>query len=94
MLFIETIALVLTPIIVAGITQLVKTLPIIAAASLRVPIIRAIVAVLSLITAIMLLILGDITHEEFDPGLVETAVLAVFNALSATGIWYFTKKMR
>lgn len=91
--FIEVILVMVIPAVIAGMTQLIKNLPVIAAASLRVPIIRAIVAILSLLSAVMLLLVGDITYEDFDPGLIETAVLASFNALVATGVWIASKKL-
>ena len=54
----------------------------------RKTIIRALLAVLALRGAVLTQWIGE---GELTPGLVETAFFAVFNAVAATGIYFYRK---
>lgn len=77
------------PVIVTNATSAVKRLKTIKLSDHRIAIIRAVVAVLSLLAAALSTMVGD---GVFDQTLVETAVLAVFNAVGATALYYYAKK--
>lgn len=87
---IEAVLALVAPFVVRYATSIVKAVPMIAnAASWRIPVIRALVAVLSLIAAVLTQMLGE---GEVDPALVDTAVLTVFNAAVATWLYARSKK--
>jgi len=87
---IELLLALVMPFLVAGSTQAVKGVRAIAmAASWRVPVIRAIVAVLSLVGAILT---ASIDGGTIGEGMVETTALTVFNAVAATFIYFKTKR--
>ena len=83
------ISVAVMPWIVKTVTGNLKQLKPIPDLGHRVLIIRAIVAVLSLFGAVLSVQIGDL--NEIDGALVETAALAVFNALMATWLYYGKK---
>jgi len=77
-----------TPAIVTAVTGYIKKLGTLPIADNRVLWIRAIVAVLALIGAGLTQVVGG---EALDGGLVEAAILALFNAAAAT--WLYTRSV-
>lgn len=86
---IEAIMIVASPFIVTGITSLTKNISVILNSGIRITLVRAIVAVLSLITAILSQAIGEGT---LDPSLIDTTVMTVVNAGVATFLYLATKK--
>lgn len=87
---IEILLALVMPFLVAGSTQAVKGLSVIAnAAAWRVPVIRAIVAVLSLVGAILT---ASVDGGTIESGMVEATALTVFNAVLATFIYFKAKQ--
>jgi len=86
---IEVFMVVVMPFIVKALTGVVKNIGPIPMLGYRVMIIRAIVAVLSLVGAILTVLVGDMAAGDIDPALVETAVLTVVNAVVAT--WWYVR---
>lgn len=87
---IELIMVVAMPFLVKISTGAVKQLGVIAnAAAWRVPVIRAVVAVFSLIGAILTASIGEGTLE---PGMVETTAYTVLNAGVATWLYWRSKQ--
>lgn len=87
---IEAVIALVAPVAVTTLTSVIKKAPQIAgAAGLRVPIVRAVVAVLSLIAAVLTQMIGEGTVE---PGMVETTVYTVFNAVVATALYFWATK--
>ena len=84
---IETIMAVAMPFIVKSLTQFIKGVGPIPMLGYRVLIVRAIVAILSLLGAVGTILVGDMSGGDIDPGLIETAVLAVVNAGIATWLY-------
>jgi hypothetical protein len=84
------ISFAVMPFLVKSSTEYFKTLKPIPTAAHRVLIIRAVVAVLSLFGAVLSVTIGDL--NKVDGALVETAAIAVFNALMATWLYYGPKK--
>ena len=82
-------SVIVMPWLVKWTTGKIKEVGPIPVMAYRVAIIRAIVAVLSLLGAVLSVWVGDL--HEIDGALVETAALAIFNALMATWL-YFGKK--
>lgn len=78
-----------TPVVVTYVTGWVKQIGTLPEASNRVVWIRAVVAILALVGAGLTQWSGG---ETLDSALVETAVLAVFNAIAATWLYYVSKK--
>lgn len=88
---IETIIAVVMPVVVTFGSQLIKQVPVIAnAASWRIPVIRAVVAVLSLIGAVLTQMIGG---EAVTDGMIETTALAVFNGVGATLLYFYLSKV-
>ncbi len=83
-------SVIVMPWIVKASTSYFKELGQIPMMAHRVLIVRAIVAVLSLLGAVLSLTIGDL--NEIDGALIETTALAVFNALTATFLYYGNKK--
>lgn len=81
-------SVVVMPWLVKATTNQVKELGPIPMLPYRITIVRAIVAVLSLFGAVLSVTIGDL--NEIDGALVETAAIAVFNALVAT--WLYIRK--
>lgn len=75
------------PVAVMWVTGIVKNVQPIPQQTNRVLWVRAVVAVLAVIGAILTQIAGG---DVLNPGLVETAVLALFNAGAAT--WLYTSR--
>lgn len=86
----EAFMVVAMPFIVKALTDVVKKVGPIPMLDYRVTIIRAIVAVLSLLGALLTVIVGDVAVGDIDPGLIETAILTVVNAAVAT--WWYLRK--
>jgi hypothetical protein len=82
-------SVIVMPWLVKWTTGKVKEIGPIPMLAYRVAIVRAIVAVLSLAGAVLSVTIGDL--NEVDGALVETAAIAVFNALMATWL-YLGKK--
>lgn len=80
------------PWIVKGLTSRIKGLGGLPVLAHRVAIIRAVVAVLGLLGACLSVYVGDLA--DIDGGVVETAVLAVYNAGVATWLYYGEKLER
>lgn len=85
---ITLIVAALSPVVVKWITNSIKKMGTLPTAEYRVLWIRFIVAALALIGAMFTTSLGG----EFDPTLVDTALLTLFNALGATWLYYWEKK--
>ena len=83
-------SVIVMPWIVRASTTYFKELGQIPMMAHRVLIVRAIVAVLSLLGAVLSLTIGDL--NTIDSQLIETTALAVFNALTATFLYYGNKK--
>ncbi len=83
---IGAVSVLVMPFIVKWVTDFAKNMNGIPLMAWRITVIRAIVAVLSLVGAVLTQMIGE---GELDPGLVETAALAVLNAGIAT--WYYLK---
>jgi len=86
----EVITLIIaavTPVAVTWVTGVAKQLGTLPTADNRVLWIRAIVAVLAVVGAVLTQLAGGSVLE---PGVVETAILALFNAGAAT--WLYTRK--
>lgn len=87
---IEAILALAAPFVVRYATSAIKVLPTISnAAAWRIPLVRAVVAVLSLLAAVLTQMIGEGTVE---PGMVETTVYTVFNAVVATALYLWSKK--
>lgn len=84
---IGAISIVAMPFVVKGVTNWAKQLASIPLMTYRVTIVRAIVAVLSVVGAILSQWIGE---TQLDPELVQTAALAVLNAAVAT--WFYLKE--
>lgn len=88
----EAILVLVAPVVVTMLTSAIKQVPVIVnAAGWRIPVVRAVVAVLSLIGAVLTQIIGEGTVE---PEMVETTVYTVFNAVAATALYLWAKKKR
>lgn len=83
----EALIMLASPFIVKGVTGWAKNLGAIPYADYRVAIVRAIVAVLAVVTAVLAQWIGEGTLE---PGLIETAVYAV--AAAAVSTWLYVKE--
>jgi anti-sigma factor RsiW len=82
-------SVVVMPWLVKGATSYVKQVGPVPMLPHRVLVVRAIVAVLALAGAVLSVWLGDL--NQVDGALVETAALAVFNALVATWLYVSEK---
>ena len=97
----QPILAVVMPYVVLYITNYVKNINLVdprldavsnVLTNYRVLAIRALVAVLALLGAILTVVVGDMSAEDIDPGLIETAVLSVLNAGIATWVYLKDKK--
>lgn len=87
---IESILVLVSPFVVRYATSIIKQVPLIAAANgWRIPMVRAVVAILSLVAAVLTQAIGEGTVE---PGMVETTVLTVINGAVATGLYLWAKR--
>lgn len=86
---IGAILVVASPFAVKYVTNIIKEFPVILPTNgWRVSAIRAIVAILSLIAAILTQAIGEGT---FDPAMIETTVLTVINGVVATALYFYFK---
>ena len=85
----SAILVIASPFAVKYATNLIKHFPaILPKNGWRVPVVRVIVAILSLVAAVLTQALGEGT---VDPALVETSVLTVINGVVATGLYFYFK---
>lgn len=87
-MFVEAILVTVSPLIVTWLTSFIKQLNGIPLLAYRVTVVRAIVAVLSLVAAVLSQMIGEGTVA---PDMIETAVLTVLNAVVATAIYFGQK---
>lgn len=85
---ITLLSVAVMPIVVRYATSLVKGVGVIAMSANRVAWVRALVAVLALAGALLTQMIGGPIVDE---ALVETALLALFNAVGATWLYFKTK---
>lgn len=83
-------SVVVMPWLVKATTNYVKEIGPIPMLAYRVTVVRAIVAVLSLGGAVLSVTIGDL--NEIDGALVETAFIAVFNAIMSTWLYFGKQK--
>ena len=82
----ELITAVVMPFLVTGVAGSIKGLPVIAGAAWRVAAIRGVVAILSLIGAVLTQVAGG---PAVDISMVETTLLTAVNGVAATAIYFF-----
>ena len=86
---IESLLIMASPFIVKSVTNVTKNLSAILTSGNRKTLVRAVVAVLSLVTAVLSQAIGEGTVT---PELIDTTVLTVVNAGVATFLYLSTKK--
>ena len=85
---IEMLIAVVMPFLVTVTTGGIKSLPVLTGIAWRVAAIRGVVAILSLIGAVLTQVIGG---PEVDISMVETTLLTAVNGVAATGIYFFLK---
>ena len=85
---IATVSMIAMPFIVKYVTNIIKMLPVLPKNGWRVPALRAVVAVLSLLGAIGSQMLGE---GIVDNTLIETTLLTAVNGVAATALYFYFK---